>query len=150
MRSFTKHGSTLFTHVVDPADVGADSGEDRRLLGVVAAGAGAEADDTVDGPGAIRVLAVQGTTGVSLQGNVDGYLHEPNLSVTRTLFVCLFVTHVAASQHSVTSSTDHVVGDQGAPPVGPCAGAHANHGQAGLLQDVSNGTSSFGREDIHI
>lgn len=69
------------------------------------------------------------------------------------LFVCLSLTnntHVAASQHSVTSGADHVVGDQGAPPVGPLAGGHANHRQAGLLQDVSNGTSSFGREDIHI
>lgn len=56
-----------FTHVVDPAAVGADPGEDGGLLGVVAAGAGAEADNTVDGPGAIRVLAVQGTTRVSLQ-----------------------------------------------------------------------------------
>lgn len=81
MSSFPKHCSTLFTHVVDPAAVSADPGEDRGLLGVVAAGAGAEADDTVDGPGAISVLAVQGTARVSLQGNIDGYLHEPRTSV---------------------------------------------------------------------
>ena len=56
------------THVVDPGNVGTDAGEDGGLLGVVAAHAGAKAHHTVNIPGAIRVLAVQGATGVSLQG----------------------------------------------------------------------------------
>lgn len=57
------------THVVYPGNVGTDAGEDGGLLGVVAAHAGAEAHHTMNVPGAIRVLAVQGATGVSLQGN---------------------------------------------------------------------------------
>ena len=63
------------THVVDPGDVGAHTGEDGRLLGVVAAHAGAEAHHPVDVPGPIGVLAVQGSTGVSLehpQGRQEG------------------------------------------------------------------------------
>lgn len=58
---------SLGTHIVDPADVAADSGEDRGLLGVVAAQAGAEAHNSVDIPGAIRVATVQGATRVSLK-----------------------------------------------------------------------------------
>lgn len=61
----------FFTHVVDPGDVGADPGEDGGLLGVVAAHARAEAHHTVDIPGAITVLTVQGTARVSLKGNRD-------------------------------------------------------------------------------
>lgn len=57
------------THVVDPVDVGADPGEDRGLLVVVAAHAGAKAHHTVHIPGAIGVLAVQGTAGVSLDND---------------------------------------------------------------------------------
>lgn len=57
----------FFTYVVDPAHVGADPGEDGGLLGVVAAHAGAEAHHTMDLPGAIVALAVQGTTRVSLK-----------------------------------------------------------------------------------
>lgn len=34
----------------------------------------------MDIPGAIRVLTVQGTTGVSLQGNSEEYLHELRIS----------------------------------------------------------------------
>ena len=68
-----KSHEIFFTHVVDPADVGADPGEDGGLLGVVAAHAGAKAHHTVDVPGAIRVLAVQGTAGVSLKGNRDRF-----------------------------------------------------------------------------
>lgn len=56
------------THFVDPGDVGADPGEDGRLLGVVAAHAWTEAHHTMDLPGAIRALAVQGATRVSLKG----------------------------------------------------------------------------------
>lgn len=56
-----------FTYTVDPADVGADSGEDGGLLEVVATHTGAEADHTMDVPGAISVLAVQRTTRVSLR-----------------------------------------------------------------------------------
>lgn len=55
-------------------------------------------------------------------------------------------THVAASQLSVSSSTDHVAGDQAAPPVVLGAGVVVDHGEEGLLQDFSNGTSSFRRE----
>lgn len=67
---FYNHGLD-FTYVVDPAHVGADPGEDRGLLGVVAAHAGAEAHHTMDLPGAIVALAVQGTTGVSLKLNPE-------------------------------------------------------------------------------
>ena len=55
-------------------------------------------------------------------------------------------THVAACQLSVSSSTDHVCGHQIAPPVISGAGGVVDHWEEGLLQDVSNGTSSFGRE----
>lgn len=55
-------------------------------------------------------------------------------------------THVAASQLSVSSCTDHVVGDQAAPPVRLGAVGVADHREEGLLQDVSDGTSSFKRE----
>lgn len=41
-------------------------GEDGGLFGVVAAEAGAEADDAVDLPGSSTVLAVQGATRVPL------------------------------------------------------------------------------------
>lgn len=54
------------TYLVDPGHVGADSGEHRGLLGVVATHTGAETDHTMDVPGAIRVLAVQGATRISL------------------------------------------------------------------------------------
>ncbi|TNN76576.1 hypothetical protein EYF80_013226 [Liparis tanakae] len=54
-----------------PRDVGADPSEDRGLLGVVAAPAGAEAHHAVHVPGPIRVLTVQGTAGVALQRNTE-------------------------------------------------------------------------------
>lgn len=57
-------------------------------------------------------------------------------------------THVAASQLSISSSTDHAVGDQVAPPVRPGAGGMANHRKECLLQDVSNRTSSLKREQV--
>lgn len=61
------------------------------------------------------------------------------------------VTHVAASQLSVSSSTNHAAGDQAAPPVRPGASRVSNHREEGLLQDVSNRASSFiGRQDNHI
>ena len=60
------------------------------------------------------------------------------------------VTHIAAGQVSGSSSTDHAVGDQAAPPVGPVAGGLSHHREEGLLQDVSDGTSSFTQEQgIH-
>lgn len=59
------------TYIVDPGDVGADPGEHGGLLGVVAAHAGAKAHNTMDIPGAIRVLTVQGSARVSLEGNRD-------------------------------------------------------------------------------
>lgn len=46
-------------YAVDPVHVGGDSGEDGGLLGVVAAVAGAEADDAVNLPSSFAVLAVQ-------------------------------------------------------------------------------------------
>lgn len=52
------------------------------------------------------------------------------------------LTHIAASEVSVSSSTDHAVGDQAAPPVRPGAGGVADHREEGLLQDVGNRTSS--------
>lgn len=57
----------FYTYIVDPADVGADPGEGRGLLIVVATHAGAKAHHTVHFPGAIGVLAVQGSSGVSLK-----------------------------------------------------------------------------------
>lgn len=57
-------------------------------------------------------------------------------------------THVAASQLSVSSGTDHAGGDQAAPPVALGAGGVVDHREEGLLQDVGNRTSSFGREQI--
>lgn len=51
---------------VDPVHVGADSGEDGGLLGIVAAEAGAEADDAVNLPASIAALAVQGASRVPL------------------------------------------------------------------------------------
>lgn len=50
----------------DPAHVGADLGEDGGLFGVVAAEAGAKADDAVDLPGSSTILAVQGAARVPL------------------------------------------------------------------------------------
>lgn len=64
------------TYIVDPADVGADPGEDRGLLIVVAAHAGAKAHHTVHVPGAISVLAVQGSSGVSLKNKREKEVHE--------------------------------------------------------------------------
>lgn len=40
----------------------------------------------MDVPGAIRVLTVQGTTGVSLQGNSEEYLHELRISFHINLY----------------------------------------------------------------
>lgn len=55
------------THIVHPAGVGTNSSEDGGFLGIVAAHAGAKAHHSVDIPGAVRVLTVQGTAGVSLK-----------------------------------------------------------------------------------
>lgn len=56
------------------------------------------------------------------------------------------LTHVAAGQLAISSSTDHVGGDKAAPPVTPGAGRVTDHREKGLLQDVGNRTSSFRRE----
>lgn len=53
-------------HCVHPVDVGADLCEDSGLLEDVAALTGAKAHHTMDVPGAVRVLAIQGATRVSL------------------------------------------------------------------------------------
>ena len=58
----------MVSYCVDPSNVGADLGEDGWLLEDVAARTRAEAHRAMDGPGSIRVLAVQGTPRVSLQG----------------------------------------------------------------------------------
>lgn len=59
-------GGGGLAYSVDPVHVGADPGEDGGLLVVVAAEAGAEADDAVDLPASVTVLAVQGAARVPL------------------------------------------------------------------------------------
>lgn len=110
--------SGRLTHVVDPAHVGADPGEDRGLLVVVAAHAGAEAHHTMHVPGAVSVLAVQGTARVALKRERE----RRAARALRVIEVRRRVTHVAAGQLSVSSGTDHAAGDQAAPPVVPAAG----------------------------
>lgn len=56
------------------------------------------------------------------------------------------LTHIAAGQLAISSSTDHASGDQAAPPVIPGAGGVTDHREKGLLQDVSDRASSFRRE----
>ena len=60
------------------------------------------------------------------------------------------MTHIAASQVSISSGTDHVVGDQAAPPVRLGAVGVANHRQESLLQDVSDGASSCTGEQVEL
>lgn len=57
------------------------------------------------------------------------------------------MTHVAAGQLAVSSGTDHAGGDQAAPPVVPAAGVVADNGETGLLQDVSNRSPSWRKEE---
>lgn len=64
MRSDVVSGSGAYR--ADPVDVGADLGEDGGLLGEIAAETGTEADDAVDLPGTVGVLAVQRAAGVPL------------------------------------------------------------------------------------
>ena len=52
----------------DPVDVGADLGEYSGLLGEIAAEPGAKADDAVNLPGTIGLLAVQRAARVTLRG----------------------------------------------------------------------------------
>ena len=54
------------TYRADPVAVGADLGEHSRLLGEVAAEAGAKADDAVNAPGPVSTVAVQRAARVSL------------------------------------------------------------------------------------
>lgn len=56
----------LGAYRADPVDVGADLGEDGGLLGEIAAEPGAEADNAVNLPGTISVLAVQRAARVPL------------------------------------------------------------------------------------
>lgn len=56
-------------------------------------------------------------------------------------------THVAAGQLAVSSGADHAGGDQAAPPVVPAAGVMADNGEAGLLQDVGDGSPSWRKEE---
>lgn len=53
-------------YVADPVAVSTDAGEDGGLLAEVAAEARAKADDTVNLPGAVGVLAVQRAARVAL------------------------------------------------------------------------------------
>lgn len=53
------------------------------------------------------------------------------------------LTHVAARHNTISTSTDHVCGDQIAPPVRPGTGAVINNRKKSLLHDVSNRASSF-------
>lgn len=137
----------FYTYIVDPVDVGADPGEDRGLLIVVTAHAGAKAHHTVHIPGAIRVLAVQGTSGVSLKNKREKCARGCHSGSTYVCEVQRKVTHVAAGQLAVSSSTDHAAGDQAAPPVVFAAGFVADNGETSLLQDVSNRSPSLRKED---
>lgn len=56
-------------------------------------------------------------------------------------------THVAAGQLAVSSGTDHAAGDQAAPPVVSAAGLVVDNRETGLLQDVSNGSPSWRKEE---
>lgn len=132
------------TYVVDPADVGADPGEDRGLLVVVAAHAGAKAHHAVHVPGAIGVLAVQGTARVSLK---DKREKCANRALRAFVKYVSKATHVAAGQLAVSSGTDHAAGDQAAPPVVSAAGLVADNREAGLLQDVSDRPPSWRKEE---
>lgn len=52
--------------------------------------------------------------------------------------------HIAAGLHSVPTGTDHVLGDQGSPPIGLGASGEVNDGEQGLLKDVSDGAIGWG------
>lgn len=77
----------FFTYVVDPVDVGTDPGEDRGLLVVVAAHAGAKTNHAVHIPGAIGTLAVQGSARISLKSR-----REMCMRLQLRLYVCLWHT----------------------------------------------------------
>lgn len=132
------------TYVVDPVDVAADPGEDRGLLVVVAAHAGAKAHHAVHVPGAIGVLAVQGTARVSLKKKREKCANGAPRMLVKYL---RRATHVAAGQLAVSSGTDHAAGDQAAPPVVSAAGFVADNRETGLLQDVSNRSPSWREEE---
>lgn len=103
----------------------------------------------MDVPGAIIILTVQGATRVSLKGDRCNSEHKAGMcysSITASLHTNL--AHIAASHHSISSSANHVIGDQAAPPVIPGAHRVADHRQEGLLQDVSNRTSSCRRKQL--
>lgn len=61
-----KWSDSVRAHRVDPVDEGADFGEDRGLLGVIAANPGTKADNAMNLPGSSTVLAVQWATRVAL------------------------------------------------------------------------------------
>lgn len=83
-RHYFSNVHVFFTHVVDPVDVGTDSGEDRGLLVVVAAHAGAKTNHAVHIPGAIGTLAVQGSARISLKSK-----REMCMRLQLRLYVCL-------------------------------------------------------------
>lgn len=68
---------------VYPVHVGADLREDGGLLGVIAAEPGAKADDPVNLPGSITVLAVQWATRITLD-DVTEYSFQPFCHITTT------------------------------------------------------------------
>lgn len=111
------HGRSLLVvghFIIEPVDVGGDSGEDGWLLLVVAAEAGAEADNAVHFPGSVAGLNVQGTTGIT----------------------------VACRDNAVTASADHGVLDLPAPPVRLGAGSMIHHWEESLLKVISDGSTS--------
>lgn len=68
----TIHYNIIQTYIVDPADVGADLGEDCWLLGIIAAQARAKAYNTINCPDTISILAVQGATRITLNHTTQG------------------------------------------------------------------------------
>lgn len=85
----------FFTYVVDPVDVGTDPGEDRGLLVVVAAHAGAKTNHAVHIPGAIGILAVQGSARISLKSK-----RGVCLRLQLRLYICLGHTKKSDSRCS--------------------------------------------------
>lgn len=157
---------------VYPVNVRADLGEDSGLLGVVAAQARAKADNAMDLPAPVTILAGQGATRVPLiqcdrqkcfffcnyqlctcSFSTCFYFYRwqemailPILSWACDLMISQLQTHVATSHHPISACTDHFGGHLWTPPVILGAGGMVHHGQESLLQNISNGTSSCGQE----
>lgn len=100
-------------------------------------------------PGAIGVLAVEGTARVSLKNKREREIVHQAANRAPRMFgkYTREMTHVAAGQLAVSSGTDHAAGDQAAPPVVSAAGFVADNRETGLLQDVSNRSPSWRKEE---